>query len=87
MVGEQEPVGADEGARAAVIETYARQPHMVEPLLRGRESILLLQLLDGDIVEGPHALFRLGMDGDQAHCNQRGCDPMLHKVTPSRFEA
>ena len=55
MVGEQQAVRADEGARAAVIEPHGGKPQMVQPLLGGREIVLLLELLDGRVVEGPHA--------------------------------
>ena len=31
---------------------------MIEPLLRGREAVFLLEQLDGRIVEGPHPFIR-----------------------------
>src|ERR1051326_3094403 len=57
MVREYEARWADEGAGAAVIDPHARQAKVVEPLLGGCETVLLLQLLDGRIVECPHDLF------------------------------
>src|ERR1039457_751531 len=58
---------ADERAGAAVIQTHTGEAHMVQPLLRGCEMILLLQLLDGRIIECPHAL--IGAHG-YAGCEQ-----------------
>ena len=58
VVGEDQAVGTDERARAAVVEAHARQAHVVEPICGRRKAVGLLQLLHGRIVEGPHALFR-----------------------------
>ena len=55
VVGEQQAVRADEGRRPAVVHAHRRQADVVEPRLRGREVVFLLQLLDGRVVEGPHA--------------------------------
>ncbi len=55
MVRDDEAVGGNEGAGAAGIEAHARFLQMLEPLRRGLELILLLQLLERRIVEKPHA--------------------------------
>ena len=60
VVGEHQAVGAHEGTRAAG-EAQGRQADMVQPgLIRG-PAVLRLDLLRGQVVEGPHAL--LGAEG------------------------
>ena len=57
MIGQQQAVGADKRARAAVVEPHAREAQMVQPGLRGMEVVLGRQLLQRRVVKGPHAFF------------------------------
>ena len=65
MVRDHEPVRGDEGARAAVHEAHRGLSHAVEPLLRGLEAVLVLELADRRIVEGPHALLGRNRGGEE----------------------
>ena len=59
MVGEQEAVGADKGARSAVVEADAGKPEVIEPGLGGGKAVLGLEQLQRRVIEGPHAFFGL----------------------------
>src|SRR4029453_11442543 len=54
--GEHEPFGSDNRPRPAVVEAHAREPDVIEPLRSRREVVLLLEQLQRQVVEGPHAL-------------------------------
>jgi len=67
VIGEQQAMRADERAGAAVVQAHAGEAHVIQPLRGGCEMILLFQLLDGRVVECPHAL--VGAHG-KAGCEQ-----------------
>ena len=71
MVGQQQAVRADEGSRAAVVQADAREADVIEPCLCRREIVLLLELLERRIVEGPHA-FVGNQAGDFQTADQAG---------------
>ena len=55
MVGEDQSSETDKRAGTAVIESDAGETHVLKPRGGGSEVVLLLELLDRRIVEGPHA--------------------------------
>ena len=55
MVGQHQAILADEGAGAAG-KPHGGQPDVVQPGLVRRPAVLGLDLLGGQVVEGPHAL-------------------------------
>ena len=57
VVRQEQAVGADERTRAAVIHAHAREPQMIQPLLRRMEIVLRRQLLQWRVIKGPHSLF------------------------------
>ena len=71
VVRQQQAVRADERTRAAVVQAHAREAHVVQPLLGGSEIVLLLELLEGWIVECPHALVGESGRSKKGHCQQR----------------
>src|SRR6516164_4990260 len=54
VIRQQQPVGAHERARAAVVQSHARKPQMVQPLLRWGEIVFFLELLYRGIIKRPH---------------------------------
>jgi hypothetical protein len=75
VIGKQQTVGADEGTRAAIIQSHARQAYVIQPLLRRREVVFLLELLDGRIVESPHALVGARNTGHQSAAKGNNVKP------------
>ena len=65
MVGQQQPVRADERSRPAVVQPHRGQADVIQPRLGQSEIVLLLDQLGGRIVEGPHAF--VGNQGGQGH--------------------
>ena len=72
MIGEDEAVGGDERAGAAVIEAHRREAEMMEQASVTIELILLPELLRGREVEQPHALFRRRQRGHGAKQGKEG---------------
>ena len=60
MIGNAESVSGNERPASTGIESHARFLQMFEPLRRGLELILLLELLEWRIVEQPHSFVGSG---------------------------
>ena len=71
VVGHHQAVGRDERARAAAVEADGRRLlQVLEPLGGRLEAVLLLELLQRQVVEEPHALVGVhdtsrGQGGDE----------------------
>ena len=82
VVRQQQPGGADERSRSAVVQPHAGKPDMVEPLLGDREVVFVLNQPGGRIVEGPHPFLGLkwGMkNGEGKNRPAREQNRSLHK--------
>src|SRR5262249_48318669 len=79
VVCDDHAIRADKRSGAAVIEAHARQPDVVEKLLRGRKVVFILKLLQRRIVEGPHPFIGCaGFSGRQNKHNQDQDKTVFH---------
>ena len=60
VIGHHQPVGRDEGSRAPAVEPDGRRADPGDPTLVGLESVPLLELSEGQVVERPHPLVSPG---------------------------
>ena len=72
VVGQDQAVGADEGARAAVADAHRSQADVLEPGRGGFKTVFFLQLLERHVVQRPHAL--VGKERTRQKHDGCGCE-------------
>src|SRR5262245_20861373 len=60
MIRHHQAIRRHERPRPTAVESHARQPHVLQPLVAGFKTILVLQRLLRELVVEPHSLIRRG---------------------------